>query len=496
VQNYENALHEAVKDGFVDVLNKLVAALPKKLVLAQGVLNFLDDRERTPLHYAAARNFSGAVSVLVRAGADINAKGNRDRTPLHTAAYCGAVHTVRTLCELGANVNARDADGDTPCDDAQGKGRLQVLAIMQQFGAHAGPPKASAPNHATLVEMTAAPLVHAIKGGDVERVKALAGAGHDINGGDTRGVNALHLAAQVNDVEAVQVLIAAGAIVNLPDKLGNTPLHYAAGFGSAEAAEVLLKAGANRYQENVFGQCPFHVVKQIPSEELDGGGAEGNVSRQSSMLTVPEDLLPPSRAPTASEVSLTSTALAAAAELPMIPPPPPKVYHKEGEADLPEDLDEETLEEQRRRRDEAEELLHAPGVVALRTAMEREQQRRKALGIETPSRATSQVVEVKRVVKKRDEEEDEDEDAGAPEEGHENDETVEQKRKRKAAMDELLTSPGELAYRTAMERYAEQRPVGLWDRAPSRKSVMDAASGSKKSIKTPSRTASGQRWIA
>jgi len=493
VQNYENALHEAVKDGFVDVLNKLVAALPKKLVLAQGVLNALDDRERTPLHYAAARNFSGAVSVLVRARADINAKGNRDRTPLHTAAYCGAVDTVRTLCELGANVNARDADGDTPCDDAQGKGRLHALAVMQQFGARAGPPKASAPNHATLVEMTAAPLVHAIKGGDVERVKALAGAGHDINGGDTHGVNALHLAAQVNDVEAVQVLIAAGAVVNLPDKLGNTALHYAAGFGSAEAAVVLLQAGANRYQENVFGQCPFHVVKQVPSEELDGSGAEGGVSRQSSMLTVPEDLLPPSRAPTASEVSLTSTALAAAAELPMIPTPPPKVsdgYHKEGEADLPEELDEETLEEQRRRRDEAEELLHAPGVVALRTAMEREQQRRKALGIKTPSRATSQVVEVKRE-KKRDEDDDED----APEEENEN-ETAEQRSKRKAAMDELLTSPGELAYRTAMERYAEQRPVGLWDRAPSRKSVMDAAPGSTKSIKTPSRTASGQRRIA
>ena len=295
-QHKENALHEAVKDGFVDVLGVLLAALPKKLVTAQRVLNAQDDRERTALHYAAARDRAGAVRLLVKAGADINARGNRGRTPLHSGAYCGSGDAVRALCELGADLNALDVEGDSPCDDAAGKGRLQTLAIMQQFGAKPGPPKKTAPNYSALVQMTGAPLLHAVKERDQEKVAALAGAGHDINGGDIQGITALHVAAQQNDVAALRVLLAAGAIVNLPDKRGNTALHYAAGFGSAEAAQLLLEAGAFRFQENSAGMCPHHVVKR-PDTGEDGDDDDDDDA----------------------EDEMTPSELAAARELPMLP---------------------------------------------------------------------------------------------------------------------------------------------------------------------------------
>ena len=68
----------------------------------------------TPLHILAQRNRMGAgdlIQYLVEKGLDVNAMDNRGRTPLHFAVH---IHTVRTLLDLHADPMAPDHKNRTP----------------------------------------------------------------------------------------------------------------------------------------------------------------------------------------------------------------------------------------------------------------------------------------------------------------------------------------------------------------------------------------------
>jgi ankyrin repeat protein len=75
-------------------------------------VNVKDQRESTPLMYAAAYGSIDAMKLLVEAGADVNAKNTFDVTALMWCA--NDLAKVRLLVEKGANVNARSKQGRTP----------------------------------------------------------------------------------------------------------------------------------------------------------------------------------------------------------------------------------------------------------------------------------------------------------------------------------------------------------------------------------------------
>lgn len=68
----------------------------------------------TPLHILAQRNRMGAgdlIQYLVEKGLDVNTVDDRGRTPLHFAVH---IHTVRTLLDLHADPMALDYKNRTP----------------------------------------------------------------------------------------------------------------------------------------------------------------------------------------------------------------------------------------------------------------------------------------------------------------------------------------------------------------------------------------------
>src|SRR5882762_8705125 len=88
-------------------------------------------------------------------------------------------------------------------------------------------------------------LIRAVKGRDVDAVRALVKQRVDVNATQGDGATALHWAAHCDDLAIADLLIRAGARANAPDDLGTTALHEACTNRSGAMVERLLSADAN-----------------------------------------------------------------------------------------------------------------------------------------------------------------------------------------------------------------------------------------------------------
>lgn len=144
------------------------------------------------------------------------------------AAEGGAVDCVQLLLAAGADHAAEDDTSGRAVTHARNVGVLKALA-----GAGAD---------LNFIDGTGEwPLKLAAGDGDLDRVNFLLSAGVAVDNTRT-GSTALHTAAMRNQVAVVHRLLKAGARVNLLDVDGFTPLHEAR---SVEVAQALLEAGAD-----------------------------------------------------------------------------------------------------------------------------------------------------------------------------------------------------------------------------------------------------------
>lgn len=110
------------------------------------------------------------------------------------------------------------------------------------------------------------PLMLAAGSGQVDMVKALLGAGAEVDARDEREYTALMHGVYNPDLdrgfpEVVQALIAAGADVETKIFYAIRPLMLAAGAGEAGVVQVLLKAGADAKARNEGGRTALMMVK-------------------------------------------------------------------------------------------------------------------------------------------------------------------------------------------------------------------------------------------
>lgn len=100
-------------------------------------------------------------------------------------------------------------------------------------------------------------LTYAVMSKDVGTVKVLLDAGARVNGGDARGLTALHNATvSWWDEGVASTLLDAGADINAMSRLGTTPLGAAVGQYKIEAIKFLLRRGANpNAEDGLPGSC-------------------------------------------------------------------------------------------------------------------------------------------------------------------------------------------------------------------------------------------------
>jgi cytohesin len=110
----------------------------------------------------------------------------------------------------------------------------------------------------------------AIKGGDVEKVKALLAVDPSIaSKKDSDGFTPLHYVAQHGSKSLAQLLIGHRPDVDARDELGAAaPLHYAASYGQRDVAEILLANGANPNARDKNGAAPLHYAAPFGQVEI------------------------------------------------------------------------------------------------------------------------------------------------------------------------------------------------------------------------------------
>ncbi|GAX10263.1 hypothetical protein FisN_3Lh465 [Fistulifera solaris] len=180
-----------------------------------------DGHGNTPLHWAAFKNETECVSLLLKFNADPNARAHPSGwTPLHDAAYSNSKETIELLLDAGADVDARANSGATPLCFASQENASDAAALLLSRGADLG-------------------------------ARCSAGPGSDdaqLDGPHNRfsGYTPLHYCAHYNAHRAARVLLrhhTARKAMEIPDLSDRLPIHVAVARGSSNVLRELLHAG-------------------------------------------------------------------------------------------------------------------------------------------------------------------------------------------------------------------------------------------------------------
>ena len=100
------------------------------LLHAGASANAIDHSGFSVLMMACSRNNLKVLSDLLKAGADIQVR-NASSTPLHEAAACNFSAGIRTLLVLGADPSQKDSEGRTPAELAEEYGFEESVAVFR-----------------------------------------------------------------------------------------------------------------------------------------------------------------------------------------------------------------------------------------------------------------------------------------------------------------------------------------------------------------------------
>jgi ankyrin repeat protein len=232
------------------------------------------------LSFAAARDSTAAMQVLLRAGADPNAKPDA-RAQMHgvflaDGAYERALARAKAAAD-SARSAVEAAQGQPEADAAaQSLASAQALAAAMQATADARPgPALVEAQHNVDYAASITPLMVAATTSSLAAVKLLVEAGADLSAKDKKGRTALTYAkaakfkrvvaylqaayekrdaagelslaeaAATGTLYRVKALLDAGADVEQADEHGQTPLMFAVAAGHVEVVKMLCAAGAN-----------------------------------------------------------------------------------------------------------------------------------------------------------------------------------------------------------------------------------------------------------
>jgi ankyrin repeat protein len=254
------AAQESSDRFYLAIRNNDLASL-RSLVKTSDA-NIKDQRESTPLMYAAAYGSLDAMKLLLDAGADVNAKNAFEATAL---LWCASdLAKVRLLLEKGASVNARSKLGRTALMIAAAHdGNSGTVKFLIEKGADVSA-RDQAKNSA---------LIEAADANDTDSVRVLLAQGADRDAMNSFGDTALMYASAHGNIQTMKLLLAKGADVNLADApesarvkngpiaLGSlTPLLLAATNAGAPAVRLLLDAGAKVNVQDVRGMTPLMLA--------------------------------------------------------------------------------------------------------------------------------------------------------------------------------------------------------------------------------------------
>ena len=269
--------------GFLSQPPAMIPA-PRNILRAHGGSS--DGHGNTPLHWAAFKNETECVSLLLKYNADPNARAHPSGwTPLHDAAYSNSTETIALLLDAGAQVDARANSGATPLCFAAQEDAASAAGLLLKRGAD---------------------LTTRCAGGPVRDDGSVQPGGPHSR---FSGYTPLHYCAHYNAHKAARALLShptSKKAMEIPDLSERLPIHVAAARGSSDVLRELLHAGARvetrvsaveemgsrrfssvRQQPGIMGSVPSTPIRRLPPspERVTPRSRSSSVGRGSSPST-------------------------------------------------------------------------------------------------------------------------------------------------------------------------------------------------------------------
>jgi ankyrin repeat protein len=233
----QSGLRQAVLDGDVQRAKAILEGDPR-------LLKEKDHHGQGALMLAAKAGDRVMVEMLLGLGADPSSHDYNNVTALQLAVKNNDSETAKMLLDAGGRVNTEDHCGKTALVYARTAGNKAMVELLVGHGG------TDADYEAMLVE--------AVRGGNLEQVKALLDRGLSVNTEVPNGHCLLDYAAEESDIEMARFLISRGASVKRTDRCGRTALHWASGEGNTEMIGFLIDEGADVNAKDFEGMTPLH----------------------------------------------------------------------------------------------------------------------------------------------------------------------------------------------------------------------------------------------
>ena len=197
------------------------------------------------LRRAAEEDNVPMIDFLVgEAGIDVDFRTEPGLSPLHSAALKGASKAMTALVKHGANASALDEEGFTPLHHAASAGHTAAVDMLctaagVDINLRVNQSLSYPPEYDTWSALDFAAIA-----GNVDAFKALVRHGADWKALSGAGLTVLNTAAASDNTELIDVLIELGAPVDGPGG-DETPLYTATGAYSPDAVRALIRHGAN-----------------------------------------------------------------------------------------------------------------------------------------------------------------------------------------------------------------------------------------------------------
>jgi ankyrin repeat protein/CHAT domain-containing protein len=262
-----------------------LAALKKKPQWAE----LKDDVDRTPIHWAASKNFSRALEWILQKNCDLDVLDKNKRSPLHHAVANGSYDCVQILLKKGANTKNKDEQGKnllhTALEESFREKSSEVIDLLIKAGVNVNEPD----SYRRTPLMTAAFFTPPVNREKITDQLLAGGAEWDIFSaaafGRTDvvekllreypdlllseyadGSNPITWSVVLSKIDTVKCFLSYGADPEKTDSIGMSPLFYAIKYASEPMVELLLQSGRGINSKNSDGLTLLHQAMEIKDD--------------------------------------------------------------------------------------------------------------------------------------------------------------------------------------------------------------------------------------